>query len=60
MKLVDVISILCHETIIELHNASNEIIYLGYEYNISDEFMLVCVLSIYPLNKGIIEIKIEL
>lgn len=60
MRLVDVIDILCYETVIELHKASNEIIYLGYEYNMPDEFMLVSVLSIYPLNKGIIEIVIEL
>lgn len=60
MRLVDVIELLYSDTIINIYNASNELIYQGYEYNIPHEYMLVCVLSIYPLSKGNIDIEIEL
>lgn len=60
MRLADIIGLLYNNTIINLYNASNELIYQGYEYNVPDEYMLVCVLSIYPSSKGNIDIEIEL
>lgn len=60
MRLVDVIALLYDDIVINLYNASNELIYQGYEYNVPDEYMLVCVLSIYPSGNGNIDIEIEL
>lgn len=60
MKLVDVIALLYDDIVINLHNASNELIYQGYEFNVPDEYMLVYVLSIYPSGNGNIDIEIEL
>lgn len=60
MRLVDVIELLYDDIVINLHNASNELLYQGYEYNVPYEYMLICVLSIYPSSKGNIDIEIEL
>lgn len=60
MRLVDVITLLYDDIVINLYNASNELIYQGYEYNVPNEYMLVYALSIYPSGNGNIEIVIEL
>ena len=60
MRLVDVVALLYSDVIINLYNASNELLYQGYECNVPYEYILVYVLSIYPSNKGNIDIEIEL
>ena len=60
MRLADVVALLYSDVIINIYNASNELLYQGYEYNVPDEYILICVLSIYPSSKGNIDIEIEL
>lgn len=60
MRLADIIGLLYDDIVINLYNASNELIYQGYGYNVPNEYMFVYALGIYPSGNGNIDIEIKL